>query len=469
MGERNRDGRPLDEWKPPDNAEPFVHSSINWCDEMDTHNHILDNDTSITGTAGITGHELTHILEHDFDTYWQAASGTPDNDQYFEISLSLSVDEIDSYIMNFHVPYAYSTAPYTPDMQCWKAWTLKGKVDESDPWTTLETVTDNSLKFYRGTFTSGYYKYYRVDGISAYDNQAQDSRIDAYLYTMGVYDSSIKYIDKFPDPHQGRNNCNSATEASRFEGCKIYITKMSFFNSGVYDFNGELSKVIKGEVLRRYRHPAGMIMEFGNDVSSTERVNAVRTSRLNSIDFTSDTGICLYMLPPPDEIWWFLNSGYAFDETIANMNTPIVLKVPDNAHKLSPAWTTVRTYGSYSVLGARYTLTSSGIFKVNKFFITFSDPTNMDSQIRFDGQEGKGLIADMNGTALIGATNASSNVNVARLKIGDTWRGRYGSVTFNPPIRLDGDNPTELFELRKNEKVKGSVFRFVLYGFKKQK
>lgn len=463
---RNRHGRSLDEWLPPDNAEQLVHSSINWCDEMDTHNHILDHGASITGTAGITDHGLSYILEHDFDTYWQADSSVADDDQYFNITLSCSVDECDSYIMNFHVPYAYSTAPYTPDMWCWKGWTLKGKVNSSDSWATLETVTNNSLKFYRGTFTAGYYKYYRVDGISAYNNQAQDSRIDAYLYTMGVYDSSIKYIDTFPDPHHGRNDYDDDTESSRFEGCNIYITKMSFFNGGVYDLNGDLTKVVKGEALREYRHCGGILMEFNDDIAPINRINSIKLSRLNSIDFTDNSDICLYMFPPPDEIWWFIGSGYAFDETSANMNTPIILKTPDNAHKLSPSWTTTRTYSKYSVLGARYINTRSGVFKTGKYYVTFTDPTNMESQIRFDGQEGKGLIADMDGTALTGAVNASSNVNVARLKIGDIWRGRHGSVKFDPPIRLNGDDLTETFEMRKGEKVKGSVFRFVLYGFK---
>ena len=45
-------------WTPPDNAEKFVHSSINYCDEMDTHNVILDYDAIVTGTAGITDHPL---------------------------------------------------------------------------------------------------------------------------------------------------------------------------------------------------------------------------------------------------------------------------------------------------------------------------------------------------------------------------------------------------------------------------
>lgn len=172
------------------------------------------------------------------------------------------------------------------------------------------------------------------------------------------------------------------------------------------------------------------------------------------------------MFPPPNEIWYFINSGYAVDETDANMNTPIVLKSPDNAHKITPSYTTVRTYSSYSVLGARYKDTLSGEFKTNKFYITFSDPINMLSQIRFDGQEGGGLITDMNGTALTGATNASSNVNVARLTIGTPFRGRQASVTFDPPIKLDGDIATDLFEFRKSEKVLGSVFRFVLTGYK---
>lgn len=453
-------------WTPPDNAEPFVHSSINYCDEMDTHNNILDYDASVTGTAGETADTpLANIVSHDFDTKWQAQAATPDDSQYFELELSEAVD-VDSYIMNFHAPHQYRTAPYTPDMCCWKAWTLKGKQTAVGAWTTLETVTTNSLKFYRGTFTRGNYKYFRVDGISAYSDQAQTVRIDAYLYTMGLYDSAYKYTDSFPDSHRGRNDANSDPESTRFTNHKIYITKMISLDGAVYDLNGMISKVVKGEVLREYRHIGGVKMEFGEDVHSVDRVNAVKFTRLNSIDIVANANICLYMFPPPDEIWWFLNSAYAFDETAANMNTPIILKSPDNAHKLTPTFTSIRTYAAYSMLGARYENTMSGEFKVNKFYIVFSDKVNMQSQIRFDGQEGIGLIADMDGTALTGCTNASSNVNIARLKIGDIWRGRYGTITFNPPILLDGDDATHLFEMRKNEKIKGSMFRYTLYGFK---
>lgn len=461
----DKNQRPLDAWIPPDTAEEFVHSSVNFCDEMDTHNKILDYDATVTGTAGVTGHPLSNIGTHNFDTYWQADSAVADNDQYFELELSEAV-EVDSYIMNFHIPYAYRTAPYTPDMSCWKGWVLKGKLESGDSWTTLETVTANSLKFYRGTFTSGTYKYFRVDTITAYDDQAQTSRTDAYLYTMGVYDSTNKYIDTFPDARRGRNDCDSDTESTRFANSWIYINKIAHSEGNIYDLNGEITKVIKGETLRKYRHISGFKMEFGEDITKICCPSRIKTTRLNSIDFVANTDICLYMFPPPDEIWWFLNSGYAFDETTANMNTPIILKIPDNAHKLSPSWTTTRTYSSYSVLGARYTNIRSGEFKTNKFYIGFSDPVNMESQIRFDGQESKGLICDMDGTALTGCTNASSNVNVARLKIGDTWCGCQASLTFNPPIKLDGDDATHLFEMRKSEKVKGSVFRYTLHGFK---
>ena len=458
--------RPLDAWIPPDTAEEFVHSSINYCDEMDTHNKILDYCASVTGTTGATGHPLSNIATHDFDTYWQADSAVADDDQYFELELSEAVT-VDSYIMNSHVPYGYTTAPYTPNMQCWKGWVLKGKLNAGDSWITLETVTNNSIKFYRGTFTSGIYKYFRVDTITAYDDQAQSSRIDAYLYTMGLYDSANKYIDTFPDSRRGRNDYDTDPESTRFANCWIYINRMTLTEGAVYDLNGEITKVIKGEEVGRHRHICGVRIEFGKDVTTLNRVNAVKASRLNSIDFTTVGGpICLYMFPPPDEIWWFLNSGYAFDETSANMNTPIVLKVPDNAHKLSPSWTTTRTYSSYAVLGARYTNTGSGQFKVNLHYLVFSDPTNMESQIRFDGQESKGLITDMNGTALTGCTNASSNVNVARLKVGDCWRGRHGSLVFDPPIKLNGDDATHLFEMRKSEKAKGSVLRYTLHGFK---
>lgn len=466
MLNKNQRGRSLSEWVPPDTAESFIHSSINYCDEMDTHNHILDCCVSIDGTVGITDHELFNILDHDFSTYWESNATTPEDDQYFEITLSNSIDACDSYIMNFHIPYAYATAPYTPDMSCWKAWTLKGKVDESDSWTTLETITNNSLKFYRGTFTSGYYKYYRVEGISAYDDQSQTNRIDAYLYTMGLYDSTIKYTDKFPDTSHGRNDYGDEIENARFKNNTIYITKMTMTEGAVYDLNGEISKVIKGETLRQYRHISGLKMEFNDEEIEINRINSIKITRLNSIDFVANSGICLYMFTPPDELWWFVGSGYAFDETTANINTPIVLKVPDNAQKLSPSWTTTRTYSSYSVLGARYANTQSGTFKVNNFFITFADLTNMDSQIRFDGQEGKGLICDMNGTALTGATNASSNVNIARLKIGDIWKGRDATVIFDPPIKLDGDDLIHTFEMQKSEKIKGSVLRYTLEGFK---
>lgn len=461
---RNRHGRSLDEWLPDDRSEQFVHSSINYCDEADTHNFILDYDATVSGTAGVTDHPLTNIATHDFDTYWQAVTTVADDNQYFELELSESVTT-DSYVMNFHVPYSYSTAPYTPDMQCWKKWTLKGKLNSTDSWTTLETVTNNSIKFYSGTFTSGEYKYFRVDTITAYDDQSQSSRMDAYLYTMGLYNSATKYNDIFPDCNRGRNDCCLDAECERFKGCWIYINKMAIIEGSIYDLNGEISKVVKGETIRQFRHIGGLKMEFNEEEIEINRINAIKMSRLNSIDFTANSGICLYMFPPPDEMWWFLGSGYAFDETSTNMNTPIVLKVPDNAYKLSPSWTTTRTYSSYSVLGARYGNTQSGTFKVNNFFITFSDNINMDSQIKFDGQENKGLICDMGGTALTGADNASSNVNVARLKIGDLWKGRNAITTFNPPIRLDGDDLTDLFEMRKAEKVKGSVLRFSLHGF----
>jgi hypothetical protein len=432
---------------------------------MDTHNFILDYDAVVTGTAGITDHPLSNIAAHDFSTYWQADSGVADDAQYFELEL-LDAVTTDTYIMNFHVPYSYSTAPYTPDMQCWKGWVLKGKLNSGDSWTTLETVTANSLKFYRGSFTSGEYKYFRIDTITAYDDQSQVSRIDAYLYTMGLFNSVTKYNDIFPDCNRGRNDYGSETECARFANHWIYIEKMSVIEGSIYDLNGEISKVVRGETLRQYRHIGGLKMEFNMEGMEINRINAIRMTRLNSIDFVANSGICLYMFPPPDEMWWFLGSGYAFDETTANMNTPIILKTPDNAFKLSPSWTTTRTYSSYSVLGARYSNTQSGTFKVNNFFIAFSDAVNFDSQIRFDGQENKGLICDMSGTALTGATNASSNVNVARLKIGDIWKGRMGSTVFDPPIKLDGDDATHLFEMRKGEKIKGSVLRYTLHGFK---
>ena len=93
----------------------------------------------------------------------------------------------------------------------------------------------------------------------------------------------------------------------------------------------------------------------------------------------------------------------------------------------------------------------------------------MDSQVKFDGQEGKGLITDMNGTTLTGATNSLSNVNIGRLKIGRIWRGYSASIIYNPPIKLDGDIATDLFEYRKSEKVLGSVFRYNLVGYKAPK
>lgn len=286
---------------------------------------------------------------------------------------------------------------------------------------------------------------------------------------MGLYDSVNKYIDTFPDSRRGRNDYGTDKENTRFTNCFVYINKMTYTEGAVYDLNGEISKVVKGDVLRRYRHIGGVKIEFIEEAERLCCINHIKLTRLNSIDFVNNSNICLYMFPPPDEIWWFLNSGYAFDETSANMNTPIILKTPDNAYKLSPSWTTTRTYSSYSVLGARYTNTMSGEFKVNLFFIVFSDPVNMESQIRFDGQEDKGLICDMCGVPLTGCTNASSNVNVARLKIGDIWCGCNGSLTFNPPIKLDGDVSTDLFEMQKNEKIKGSVFRYTLHGFKMPK
>ena len=72
----------------------------------------------------------------------------------------------------------------------------------------------------------------------------------------------------------------------------------------------------------------------------------------------------------------------------------------------------------------------------------------------------------MDGTALTGASNANSNVTVARLKIGSIWRGKQASVPFNPPVELDGDDLTSLFEIQKGEVIKGSVFRYALRGFK---
>ena len=57
----NKDKRSLNEWSPHDLAEPFVHSSVNFCDKMDTHNAVLDYDATITGTAGISGHALDQL------------------------------------------------------------------------------------------------------------------------------------------------------------------------------------------------------------------------------------------------------------------------------------------------------------------------------------------------------------------------------------------------------------------------
>lgn len=447
-------------------SEEVVHSSINYCDEMGAHNIILDYEAAVTGTAGeTTDVPLGNITTHDFDTYWQAEAATADNDQYFELELPEAVT-VDSVIMNFHVPHTYTTAPYTPNMHCWKGWILKGKLLAGDSWTTLETVTTNSLKFYRGTFTSGSYKYFRVDTITAYDDQAQTSRIDAYLYTMGLYDSATKYTDTFPDTRRGMNDCGTSAENTKFTDHWVYINKMTYTEGSVFDLNGEITKVVKGDTVRRYRHIGGVKMEFSEDVCAICCPSHLKFTRLNSIDFVANANICLYMFPPPNEIWYFINSGYAFDETTANLNTPIILKTPDNAHKLLPSWTTSRTYASYSVLGARYVNTMSGVFKTGKYYIVFSDPVNMESQIRFDGQESKGLIADMDGTALTGATNASSNVNVARLTIGDLWCGCHGAITFDPPIKLDGDDATHTFEMQKSQKVKGSVFRYTLHGFK---
>ena len=463
--EVNRDHKSLDEWKPPDDATKFIHSSINFCDEMDTHNYALDYDVIVTGTAGISEHPLTYLADDGFDTYWQAIPGVADDDQYFELELSEAVD-CDSYIINSYKPQEYRTAPYTPYPNCWKAWTLKGKLNSGDAWTTLETVAANTLKFYRGTFTRAEYRYFRVESISAYDNTAQDSRIDAYLYTMGIFDSTNKYNDTFPDTRRGRNDKDTNAEYMDFVDHYVFIEEMDFSISDVYDLNGEISKVIKGEVRRQYRHIGGVCMEFCTNSVSVDYPQDLKFSRLNSLDFTVETGICLYMFPPPNEIWWFLNSAYAFDETSANMNVPIKIETPDDSSKVVPSYTETRSYDKYSVLGARYEKTTSGIFKANKYFVTFADPVNMESQIRFDGQDNKGLITDMNGTALTGAVNANSNVNVGRLKIGDIWRGKQASITFSPPIKLDGDIATHLFEIRKSGKVKGSVFRYALRGFK---
>ena len=453
-----------DAWYPPSTAIPFIHSSINFCDEMDTHNLVFDYDATITGTAGISGHSLSDI-DDNFSTYWQADPGVVEDDQYLETELSEAV-YCDSYIINSYKPQEYRTPPYAPYPNCWKAWTLKGKLNSGDAWTTLETVTANTLKFYRGTFTRGQYKYFRIESISAYDDTGQSNRIDAYLYTMGIYDSTDKFNDSFPDTRRGRNDKDSTAEHLDFQNHYIYIDQMDLTISDVYNLNGEITKVVKGETKRQYRHIGGVCMEFCIDSILINYPQALKLARLNSIDFAANSEICLYMFPPPDEIWWFLNSAYAFDETSANMNTPIQLKTPDNSSKVTPSWTLTRSYDHYAILGSRYERTTSGEFKVNKYYITFADPTNMESQVRLDGQDNKGLITDMNGTALTGAVNANSNVNVARLKVGDLWRGKQSSIRFNPPIKLDGDDITHLFEIQKAEKVLGSVFRYSLRGFK---
>ena len=457
-------GRSVNEFLPPPTAEQFIHASINFCDEMDTHNAVLDYDATITGTAGISGHALDQLKNHDFSTYWQADSGTPENDQYFESELSDAIN-VDSYIMNFHKPQALTTPPYTPNPNCWKAWTLLGKKESSSAWTTLETVTANVLKFYRGTFTKGEYKYFRVSGISAYDNTGQSNRIDAYLYNFGLFDSTCKFNDTFPDTRRGRNDCGTTIENVGFANTWTYINSIDFLLGDIYSMNGEITKYVKGDSCRKYRHIGGIWSEFNTNPININYPQSLRQSRLNSLDFTAEADIGLYMFPPPNEIWWFLNSCYAFDETTANFNTPILLKTPDNALKITPSYTTSRNYCCYAVLGARYKDTQSGIFKTSKYYITFSDSVNMESQVKFDGQEGKGLITDMNGTALTSCTHARSNVNVGRLKIGRIWRGYNASITFNPPIKLNGDVATDLFEYKKDEKILGSVFRYTLYGF----
>jgi hypothetical protein len=457
--------RSINEWTPPEGAEPFVHGSINFCDEMDTHNIILDYDATITGTTGITDHALDQLKDHNFSTYWQAVSGVADDSQYFEAELS-DATYMDSYIFNFNKPQELRTAPYTPYANCWKGWILKGKLNSGDSWTTLDTVTNNSIKFYRGTFTRGQYKYLRVESITAYDNTGQSNRIDAYLYNFGVFDSTNKFNDMFPDTRRGRNDRSCDNESLCFEGYDIYINSIDFLLGDVYSMNGELSKYICDNLVRQYRHIGGIWSEFNTDPININYPQTLKQSRVNSLDFTTEANIGLYMLPPPNEIWWFLNSGYAFDETTANFNTPILLKTPDNAHKITPSYTTVRTYCCYSVLGARYKDTSSGVFKASKYYITFSDNINMESQIKFDGQESKGLIADMDGTALTSCTHARGNVNIGRLEIGNVWRGYNASITFNPPIKLDGDVVTDLFEYKKDEKILGSVFRYTLYGYK---
>lgn len=463
----NRNGKSVSDWIPPPNAEPFIHASINYCDELDSHNSVLDYDATVTGTAGISDHALDQLKDHNFDTYWQADSAVADDDQYFELELSDAV-QCDSYILNFHKPQAYRISPYTPNPECWKAWTLKGKLESSDSWTTLETVSANSIKFYRGTFTQGSYKYFRVESISAYNNTAQDSRIDAYLYNTGIYNSTDKWYDIFPDQRRGRNDLNSDPEYVKFEDHYIYITSIDILMSDLYDINGDLSKVEKECCPRQYRHIGGVWSEWF-ELRPINYPHDAKMTRLNSLDFTVEANIALYMYPPPNEIWWFVSSGYAFDETAANLNTPITLKIPDNSHKVSPAFTKTREYSSYAVLGARYPNTQSGQFKANKFFAAFSDPINMESLISFDGQEGKGLVTDMDGTVLTPSTvvaNAVSNVNVVRLKIGDIWRGHQAKQEFNPPLKLDGDDLSHTFEFQKNEKMKGSVLRYNLRGFK---
>jgi hypothetical protein len=443
---------------------PFLHHSINYCDGMRSHNVLCDYDGVITGTAGIADHPLSNI-DCDFSTYWQADPAVADDDQYFEIELSDAV-YCDSYIFNFNKPNTYTTPPYTSNPECWKAWTLKGKLNTGDAWTTLETVAANAVKFYRGTFTIGQFKYFRVESISAYDDVAQTSRIDAYLYTAGIFDSTKKYNDTFPDMRRGVNDRDSNPESSGFTGYEVYIHQMDLLIGDVYDLNGTISKLLKGEIINQYRYTNVAWSEFNENPVVINYPRSTVFARLNSLDFQANSGVCLYMCPPPDEIWYFIKSGYAFDETTANMNTPIVLKSPDNCHKLSPFYITIRSYSAYSELGARYKDTLSGEFKTNKFYITFSDPVNMESQVRLDGQEGEGRITDMDGTALTGVTNASANATVARLKIGNVWSGAKASVTFDPPVKLDGDVTTDLFEHNKSEKVKGSVFMYTLHGFK---
>lgn len=465
MRRTDKFGRSLDAWFPPDTAEEFIHSSINYCDEMDTHNVILDYGAEVTGTAGATGYPLSNIAAHDFDTYWQAEAATPDNDQYFELELDEAVD-VDSCIMNFHVPYPYTTAPYTPDMSCWKAWTLKGRLNSTDAWTTLETVTANPIKFYRGTFTRGEYRYFRVEGISAYDDQAQINRIDAYLYTMGLYDSTTKYNDVFPDPQRGINDHNGGGECAAFENHSVYITKMVLYEGSVYDLNGSVTKMVKGEQVRLYKHLGGIQSEFSENAQIVKHANAIKLTRMNGIDLVANASIVLYLFPPPDELWWLVSSGYTFDETSGNLNTPILLKGADNCHKLSPVWTTYRAYTSFAVLGVRYDKIESGTFKTNQFYLAFSDAVDEVTQESYDGQDDVGIVVDMDGTSLTCATNAMVNGNIARLKVGSLWTGISGAINFDPPIKLDGDVAADLFEMRKNEKVKGSVFRYILYGFK---